>query len=151
MIITSEILLSRKSPRKLASQVSCEDSRMQVVRFSLWTAAAAFKTVLALLSLRIQEWLPRQQLEDGDHGYEKEATLSHGMHLIKHVVNNKLGHLSPRNSCKLIYLSSICWPYMLACRMWHTRWRHECLQCEQEAGVRCSEHCGVSMMSTHLP
>jgi hypothetical protein len=56
------------------------------------------------------------------------------MHLIKHVVNNKLGHLSARNSCKRIYLSSI-----LACRMWHTRWRHECLQCEQEADVSYSK------------
>lgn len=43
--------------------------------------------------------------------------------------------------------------------MWHTRRRHECLQCEQEAGVSYSkqeagvshsEHCGVSLMSTHL-
>lgn len=48
MIITSEILLSRKSPHKLASQVSCGDSRMQVVRFPLWTAAV--KIVSALLS-----------------------------------------------------------------------------------------------------
>lgn len=83
------------------------------------------------------------------------------MQLIQHVVNNKLVHLNARNSCKAylpMYVVDMLAVY-LACRMCHTRSRHECLQCEQEAGVSYSEqeagasyseHCGVSLMRTHL-